>query len=181
MSDHPLIIPSSTSIPLRQSYNDMSFLQSFSRFRKKAKDKVSNIRNRIKGRGTNVDGEGLVHSALYLQSEPAIVVGSELGGDTGVGAGHDDPRPADSLPVSRSTGELEHEPGGSDDYIARREHDQKGLHPHAYERAGRGSSQERMGADGKRAGHVDPPRSESDIARKTPTPSILQDDKSEST
>jgi len=160
---------------------DMSFRQSFSRFRKKAKDKLSNIRNSTKSRGTSVSGEGLDHSSLSLQSEPAIVVGGQPGGDTGVGVGNDGPRPEDSPPVSRSMAEPEREPGGSGDYAARQERGQKGLHPHAYERAGRRSSQEGEGDGRKRADQVDPPRSESDIGRRTPTPSILQDGGSEST
>ena len=134
----------------------MSLRQSFSRFRKKAKDKASDIRNRIKRQATCVGGEGLDHSTLYLQSEPAIVAGGELGRATGVGVGNDDPRPGSSMPVSRSMTELERKPGGSE------------------------SSQERAGADRKRVGQVDPPRSESDIGR-TPTPSILQDGEPEST
>jgi len=145
----------------------MSFQQSFSRFRKKAKVKVSNIRDRIKRYGTGVRGEGLNHSTLSLQSEPAIVV---------EGVGNDDPRPDDCPPVSQSMAELEREPGGSDDYTVRQERGQRGLHPHAYERAGPESGQERTDGGGKKAG----PRSKSDV-RRTPTPSILQDPESEST
>jgi len=152
----------------------MSFRQSFSRFRKKAKDKLSNIRNSTKGQGTSVGGEGLDHSSLSWQSEPAIAVGAELGGDTGTSVGNDD-----SLPASRLTAELECEPGGSDDYTARQERGQEGPHLHACERAGRGSSQERGGTGRKRAAQVDLPRSESDIERRTPP--ILQDNESEST
>jgi len=116
----------------------MSFRQSFSRFRKKAKDKVSNIGNKIK-EGTCVGGEGLDHSSLSFQSEPAIAVEGELRGDTRVGIGNDDPRADDYLPVSRSMVELEREQGESDDDAARRERGQKGLHSHAYKRAGHGS------------------------------------------
>jgi hypothetical protein len=77
--------------------------------------------------------------------------------------------------------ELEREPGGSDDYTARRERGQEGLYPHTHEWAGRGSSQERGGAGRERAGQVDPPRSESDTGKRTFAPSVLQDGKSEST
>jgi len=145
----------------------MSFRQSFSRFRKKAKDKVSNIRDRIKTYGTGVRGEGLNHSSIFLQSEPAITV---------EGIGNDDPRPDDCPPVSRSMAELEREPGGSDDYTIRQERSQRALQPHAYERAGPESSQERADTGGKKAG----PQSKSDT-RRTPTPSILQDTEPEST
>ena len=154
---------------------DMSFRQTFSRFRKKAKDKLSNTGNSAKGRGTSVSGEGLGHSSLSLQSEPAIVVESELRADTGIGVGNDD-----SLSVSPPVAGLEREPGGSDDYTTRREHDEKDIHPHAYDRADRGSSQESGGVDRERTGQVDPPQSESDIERP-PTPSILQDGESKST
>jgi len=158
----------------------MSFRQSFSRFRKKAKDKASDIRNRIKQR-TCVGGEGLDHSTLSLQSEPTIVAGGELGGGTGVGVGSEGPQLGDYLPVSQSMTELEREPRGSDDYTAQRERGQKGLHSDAYERTGRGTSQERRDLDGKRIDHVDPPQLELDTGRGTPTPSILQDGESEST
>ena len=104
----------------------------------------------------------------------------ELGRDVRAGTGGDDPRSEDSLSVSRSMTELEREPGGSDDHAGRQERGQKGLHPQAYEHTGRGSSQEREGTGRKRAGQVDPPRSESDIGR-TPTPSIVQGGESEST
>jgi hypothetical protein len=162
----------------------MSFRRSISEFGKRAKektkDKLSKIGTRTKKQGTSAGGEGLDHPSLSLQSEPSLVVEGGPRGDTGVGIGNDDPRPADSLPVSRSMAELEHGPGGSDDYTARREHGQESLHPHAQERAGRGSSQEGEGSGRERAGQVDPPRSESDIGI-TSTPSILQDGESEST
>jgi len=145
----------------------MSFRQSFSRFLKKAKDKVSNIRDRIKRYGTGVRGEGLNHSTLSLQSEPAIVV---------EGVGNDDPRLDDCPPVSRSMAELEREPGGSDNFTVRQECGQMDLHPRAYEQASPETSKERTDADEKETG----PRSKSDI-RRTPTPSILQDPESEST
>jgi len=163
-----------------RSCDEMSFRQSFSRFRKKAKDKLSNFKDSTKGRGTSVGDEGLGHSGLSLQSEPAIVVEGELGEDAGVGAGSEGSRPGDSLPVSLSMAELEREPRGSDDYTAQHEHGQKGLHPQAHEQAGRRSSQERGDVDGKRVDRADPPRSESDIERRTPTPSILQDGEPES-
>ena len=133
-----------------------------------------------KGRGTSVGGEGPDHSSLSLQSEPAIVVESELREDTGVSVGNDYPRPEDSLSFSRSMTDLERGPGGSDNYTARQERGKKGLHPHAYEQVGRGSSEERGGAGKKEAGQVDPPRSESNIGKRTPTPSILQDGEPES-
>jgi len=157
-----------------RSCADMSFRQSFSRFRKKTKYKVSNIGNRIKRQATCAGGEGFDHSSLSLQSEPANVARGEVGGSTGVGVGNDDSRPGDSLPVSRSITELEREPEGSGDYTARWERGQEGLHPHAYEWAARGAGRERVG-------QVDPPRSESGIGRRSPTPSILHGSESEST
>lgn len=150
----------------------MSFRQSFSRFRKKTKHKVSNIGNRIKRRATCVGGEGS-DSSLSLQSEPANVARGSVEGSTGVGVGNDDSLPGGSLPVSRSIAELEREPEGSGDYAVRRERGKEGLHPHAYEWAAR--------ADRERAGQVDPPRSESGIGRRSPTPSILQGSESKST
>jgi len=125
------------------------------------------IRDRIKRYGTGVRGEGLNHSTLSSQSEPAIVV---------EGVGDDDPRPDDCPPVSRSMAELEREPGGSDDHTVRQGRGRGALHPHAYEQAGLESGQEWADAGGKKAG----PRSKSDIGR-TPTPSIMQDSESEST
>ena len=151
----------------------MSFRQSFSRFRKKAKDKLSNIRNSTKDQGTSAGGEGLDHSNLSLQSEPAVAVGAELGEDAGTGVGNDD-----SLPASQLMAELECEPGGSDDYTAQQERGQEGPHLHTRERTSRGSSQERGGTGRKRAGQVDFPRSEPDTERRTPP--ILQDSQSES-
>ena len=168
-----------------RSCDDMSFRRSISEFGKRtkeeAKDKLSKIENRIKRQGANVGGERFDRSTLSLQSEPAIGVEDKPGEDIRVGVGKGDPRPDDSLSVSRSMAELEREPGGSDGYTARRERDQKGLHPHAYERAGSGPSQERGCVCREGAGQVDPPRSESNIGRRTPTPSVLQDSESEST
>ena len=140
---------------------------------------MSNIGNRIK-QGTCVGGEEFNHSSLSLQSEPAIAVEAELGGGTGVGVGSNGPRPDDSLPASRSVAELEREPRGSDDYNARRERGQEGLHPKAYELAGRGSGRGREDVDEERVDQADPPLSESDIGSRIPTPSILQDGEPES-
>ena len=126
-----------------------------------------NIRDRIKRYGAGVRGEGLNHSTLSSQSEPAIVV---------EGVGDDDPRPVDCPPVSRSMEELEREPGGSDNYTVRQGRGRGALQPHAYEQAGPESSQEWADAGGKKAG----PRSKSDIWR-TPISSIMQDPESEST
>jgi len=130
-----------------------------------------NIRDTMKRYGTGIRDEGLNHSTLSLQSEPAIVV---------EGVGDDDPRPDDCPPVSRSMAELEREPGGSDNYAVRQERGQRTLHPYAYERAGPGSSQERADAGGKKIDKVDPPRSEPHIER-TSTCSILQDGESNGT
>ena len=159
----------------------MGFRRSLSRFGKKAKDKASNIGNRIKQRAC-VSSERLDHSTLSLQSEPAIVVEGGFGRGAGVGAGSGDPQLGDYLPASQSMAELERQPGGSDDSTTQWERDQKGLHPDAYERAGRGTSQERRDSDGKRIDHVyPPPQLEPDTGKGAPTPSVLQDDESEST
>ena len=66
-------------------------------------------------------------------------MGGELGEGTEAGVGNDNPRPDNFLPVSRSMTELEREPGGSGNHTTQRERNQKGLHSHAYEWAGRGS------------------------------------------
>ena len=155
---HTRVKPSShraISHPHR-SCDNMSFRQSFSRFRKKAKDKASNIGNRIKQRAC-VSSEGLDHSTLSLQSEPAIVVEGGLGRGTGLSEGSGGLQPGDYLSVSQSMAELEREPGGSYDHTAQQERGQKGLHPDAYKRTGRGTSQERGDLGGERIGHVDPP------------------------
>jgi hypothetical protein len=168
-----------------RSHDDMSFRQSISEFGKrtkeKAKGKLSKIGNGTKRQGANVGGERLDRSTLSLQSEPAILVEHELGEGIGVGVGNDEPRPDDSPSVSPSMAELEREPGGSDDHTVRRERGQEGLHPHAHEQADGGSGQEREGSGKERPGQVDPPRSESDIGRRTPIPSILQDGGSKGT
>ena len=92
----------------------MSLRQSFSRFRKKAKDKLSNIGKKARSRGANVGDEEIDHSSLSLQSEP-VVATRDLG-DTRLGIEKDDPQPVDPRSVSQSMVEREREPGGSNNY-----------------------------------------------------------------
>ena len=90
----------------------MSLRQSFSRFRKKTKDKLSKIGNKARCRRPNVGDEEIDHSSLSLQSEPVIAT-RDLG-DARLGIGKDDP-----LLVSQSMVEREREPGGSNNYHGR--------------------------------------------------------------
>jgi hypothetical protein len=171
----------SVHISPHPSYDDMSFRQSFSRFRKKAKDKLSNTGSSKKGEKANTGGERFDRPTLFSQSEPAIVVENELEEDIRVRVGKDDSRPGNSLSISQPMTELERQQGGSDDCIARREPGQKGLHPHVYERASRESSQEREDVDRKMVDPADPPpRSEPDIGR-TSIPPVVQNSESEGT
>ena len=87
----------------------MSLRRSFSRFRKKAKDKLLTIGNKARSRGANVGDEEIGHPSLSLQPEP-VVATRDLEG-AGLGIGEDDPRF-----VSQSMVEREREPGGSDNY-----------------------------------------------------------------
>ena len=172
--------PSSTPL-LHRSCDDMSLRQSFSRFRKKAKDKLSPIFGKTKRRGPNVGGEESIHPTLSLQSEPAITAGGELGEDTRASFRTDDPRRDDSLSVSRSAVEIGHDKG-EEDKASGGEASKKYLHPHSRVQAESRSSQERKDVDEKRTGRVDPPlRPESDIGERTPAPSISRGSGSEST
>ena len=157
----------------------MSFRQSFSRFRKKAEDKLSRIVHKPERGGTNVGG-GFYHSGLSSQSEPGIA-GGGLGGDIRVGGGKDDPRPDESLPVSRSAVEIGDDQGGSDDKTSGGEIGQKYLHPHPHVQAESRSSQERRDVDGKRTGRADLPPQSGIGNESTPTPSISRGGESKST
>ena len=149
----------------------MSLRQSFSGFRKKVKVKLSKIGNRTGRRGTDVGGES-DHSNPPLQSGPAVVAESEARRDIRVGTGEDDPQPEDSQSILQSI----IEPGGSNSYAARREDSQGGLHPHTNVQAGHGDIDER------KAGQVDPARSQSDIRNgTTPAPSVSRGGGPEST
>jgi len=176
VSNHPLITPPST-LPHRPCDN-MSFRQSLSRFRKKAKDKLSKI---VDGpeRGVNI-GEGFYRSGVSSQSEPCIVEG-ELREDPGISGGKDDPRPGNSLPISRSAVEIGDGQGGSDNKTSGGEIGHKHLHPHSHVRIESESSLEKRDVDGKRASRADLPP-QSDIGNEsTPTPSISRGGESEST
>ena len=121
----------------------MSLQQSVSGFRKKVKDKLSRIGHKTGKARPNVVGEGFDHSTLSLQSEPAIAVEGELGGDIEVGAGTDDPGPDDSRPVSQPAVGIGHSQGVSDDKASRGEISQMDLHPHSHVQTESGSSRER--------------------------------------
>ena len=120
----------------------MSLRQSFSRFRKKAKDKLLPIFDKSKRREVNIGGEGSNRSALSLQSEPAIVVGSELG-DIRAGIGADNLQPGGSRSVSRSAVEIGHDQGEASGVGTSQKH----LHPHSRVQTERRSGQERGGFD----------------------------------
>ena len=159
----------------------MSLRQSFSGFRKKVKDKVSNIGNKTKKQGTGVGGEGLDHSTLSLRSEPAVVMEGELGGDTEVGVGKGNLRRDDLRFYSQSAVEMGHGQGGSDDKAGRGDTNQNRLHLHPHVQAESGSSQPRTDVDGKQADQVDPPP-QSDIWNKTTlAPPISRGGESKST
>ena len=155
----------------------MSFRKSFSGFRKKVKDKLS----RIGGR-PDIGGEGHSRSSLSAQSEPGILVGGEFrGGDIKISAGKNDPQPGGSQSVSRrSMVETGHGLGGSDDTASGAGSSQKFLHPHPPVQAESGSSGETRDIDGKKADQLDSPP-QPDTGNKTPTPSVLQGEESEST
>ena len=157
----------------------MSFRQSFSRFRKKAEDKLSRIVHKPERGGTNVGG-GFYHSGVSSQSEPGIA-GGGLGGDIGVGGRKDDPRPDESLPVSRSAVEIGDYQGGSDDKTSGGEIDQKHLHPHPHVQVESGSSQKKRDVGGKRAGQANLLPQSGIGNESTPAPSISRGGKSEGT
>lgn len=152
----------------------MSLQQSFSRFRKKAKEKVSKIRDKIGKIRANAGDEGSYRSGLSSQSEPGVVVeGESRGGETKAGVGKDDSRPGDSVSVSRSAVGIGHDHGGSDDGTSGRETDQKGLHPHL--QAESGSSR------GKKVDRAHPLSQSNTGNETTPPPSIFQGGEAEST
>lgn len=122
--------------------DDMSLRQSISGFRKKVKDKLSKIGNKTGEERPNVTGEGFDHPTLSLQSEPPIAMGGELG-NIEAGAGKDDPRPDDPLPVSRSAMEIGHDQGKSDDKASGGEISQQELYPHPHVLTESGFSQKR--------------------------------------
>ena len=149
----------------------MSFRQTLSGFRKKAKDKLSKIGKGPERGSTDAGSEGYDRSTLSSQSEPGIIVGGESrGGDIKLSGGKDDPRPDDSRSVSRSAVGIGCDQGENDDE-ASGEASQKGLHPHSHVQTDSGSSREMSNVDGKRIDKLDPPP-QSDIGNSTSTPSI---------
>jgi len=160
----------------------MSLQQSFSRFRKKAKDKLSKIGDRVKRQEGNPGGEGSDLSAVSSQSGPAIVVGDELGGDVRVCTEVEDPQPVDSRSASHSAVEIGHDQGGSNDQASGGEINQKHLPPHSLVHVKRRSSQEVGDVDGKRAREANSPaQSEPDTAKTTSPPPTSQGGGSQST
>lgn len=154
----------------------MSFRQSFSKLRKKAKDKLSKIGDGIERTLASVDDKRSGRSTLSLQSESGIAVDEGEVGDVSVGK--DDLQPDDSRPVSRSAVRTGQEQGGSDDK-ASGETSQK--HIHLFPQTESGSSRKRGDVDRKRADRADPPPQSSIGDETTPTSSILGGDESEST
>lgn len=145
----------------------MSFKQSFSGFRKKAKDKLLKMGRKPDQTPSGAGGEGLGHSSLSLPSESAIVVEGERRGGTSVGEGEGDPQLDDSRSVSQSL--ARRELGGSDDDDNRPEGDQEGLRPHTHLQAGREASREGKKVDVK---GVDQDPSKSGVEKTTPAPSV---------
>ena len=147
----------------------MSLQQSFSRFRKKAKYKLSRIGRKPDKTPAGVGSEGLDRSSLSLPSEPAIEVEDERRGDANVDGGEGDPQLNDSRSILQAS--AEREPGGSDDNANRREGDQGVPPPHTQLQAGRKSTREGKKVDREGAGQ-DP--SESAVKERAPVPSIPQ-------
>lgn len=148
----------------------MSLRQSLSGFRKKAKDRLSKIGDRIERRRTGVGDEGFNRPNSPLEPELIMgVQGEPREGIRVIGVGKGDPRTDDSQPVPRSVVEEEHRV-------------QEDLHLRARMQAGRGPSQERRNVGGNRVSQVDlPPRPKPDTGNTTtPAPSILQGGESES-
>ena len=155
----------------------MSLRQSFSKLRKKAKDKVAKIRDKI-GRGrANLGDEEFNRSALSLQSEPGIVTGDELAGDIG----GENARPDDSRFFSHSAVELGRDQGGSGDEANEGEASQKDLHPHSQVQTESGSNQGRGGVGETRVGQAHPPPQSYVGNVAALTPSNSQGGESEST
>ena len=157
----------------------MSFRKSISGFRKKVKDKLSNIGGKPEEIRANTGGDGLDRLASSSQSEPVIVVEDGSKGDPEAGGGRGGPRPGDSLPVSQSAVEVGHAQGESDDETDGGGVGQKALHPDSYVQVESGSSREGSVVGGKGAGQADPPPSDTE-KKMTPVHSILRAEGSES-
>jgi len=150
---------------------NMCLRQRFSRFRNKAKEKLSPIFK--KRRGVDVGGEEFDNPTLSLQSEPGIAVEGEFRGrGIKISTGKDNPRPDNPLPVSRSAVGIGHDQGGSDDSGG--ETSQRYLHLRPHVQTGSGSGREREDANGKGTGQSDLPL-QSDIGNVvTPVISTLR-------
>ena len=135
----------------------------------------------MKRQATGVGGEGLDHSTLSLQSEPAAVMEGELREDIEASVGKGNLRRDNSRFISRSAVEIGHGQGGSDDKASGGETNQNRLHLDPRVQAESGSSQPRADVDGKQADQADPPP-QSDIRNKTTlAPSISRGGESKST
>ena len=157
---------------------DMSLQKSFSRLRKKAKDKLSRIIDKTEKRRANVGDEEFNRSALSLQSEPGIVAEDELTGGIEVGVEQENLQPSDSQFVSHSAVEVGRDQ--SSDEADGGETSQKHLHPHSHIQTESGSSQGREDASEIRAGQAHPP-TQSEVGNVVIlTPSNLQGRESES-
>ena len=156
----------------------MSFQKSFSRFRKRVKDKLSSIGDKTARGQANLGGEGFDHPTFSLQSEPGVVVGGEFRGNTKVSVGKDDPRPDNLQSVSRSAVGVGHGQGASEDE-ASGETNQKDLHPNPHVQTEGGSTREAEDVDREGADQGDPPL-RSDVGNKTLTPSVSRIEEPES-
>lgn len=155
----------------------MSFQQTLSGFRKKAKEKLSKIGHNAEKRRTNVGGKVFHRSAPASQLEPDVAAEGELSGDTKFNAGEDSPRPGDPLSASQSVVGS----GPSDDKANATEIGQKYLHPHSHAQSEGGPSREGGGFDEKRVSQAHPPL-QPDIANaETLVPSIPPGVESDST
>ena len=136
VSNYPPITPPSTQI---YTCDNMSLRQSFSGFRKKVKDKLSKIGDKMGKGQSNVLDEEFDHSTLSLQSEPAIAVEDELRGDEVEVY----PGPENSRSVSQPALEIGHSQGGSDDGASGGEVTQTVPQPRPHVQTESGPSQER--------------------------------------
>ena len=146
--------------------------QTFSGVRKKAKDKLSKLGDKLGGSQTNVDDQEHHRPASSSQSEPGIVAGGRVGEEISIGAEKSDPQPDNPLPASQSAVEKGHDYGGSDDKANAGEIDQRDLRPHSPAQTESGPSQEGMYVSGENTSqaHLDPEPDVGSIVTPLPTP-----------
>ena len=143
--------------------------QTFSGFRKKAKDKLSKLGDKLEGRRTYVDEEDRHRPASPLQSEP-----SGLREDVGIGAGKSDPRQDNPPPVSGSAVEIGQDHGGSNDGANAGEIGQGRLLPDSHAQTESGPSREGEDVGGESTGQTRP-HPESDVGNMATPPSTSRD------